>query len=161
MKTEFSEENTFSEDFNSELSGEVAAQLEVLSEEGNEYFDEEDYEKAIAVWKQALKLIPNPKHAFSESFWLESAIGDAYFMSEKNKEALPHFLNAKSSSKENAHDNAFIMLRLGQLYFEANEFENAKEYLLRSYTLDGEEIFQGSKEKYLEFVKENIDLSEI
>ena len=44
MKTEFSEENT-PEDFNAELSDEVATQLEVLSEEGNEYFDEEEYDK--------------------------------------------------------------------------------------------------------------------
>ena len=161
MKTEFSQENTFPQDSNLNLSDEVAAQLEVLSDEGNEYFDEEEYDKAISVWKQALALIPNPQHAFSESFWLESAIGDAYFMLEKNKEALPHFLNAKSNIKENAHENAFIMLRLGQMYFEANEFENAKEYLLLAYTLDGEEIFQGSKEKYLEFLKENMDLSEI
>lgn len=161
MKTEFSEENTFPQDSNLKLSDEVAEQIEVVSQEGNEYFDEEEYDKAIAVWKQALALIPNPHQAFSESFWLESAIGDAYFMSEKNKEALPHFLNAKSNIKEIAQENAFIMLRLGQMYFEANEFENAKEYLLLAYTLDGEEIFQGSKEKYLEFLRENMDLSEI
>ena len=161
MKTEFSQENTFPQDSNLNLSDEVAAQLEVLSDEGNEYFDEEEYDKAIAVWKQALALIPNPQHAFLESFWLESAIGDAYFMLEKNKEAFPHFLNAKSNTKENTYENAFIMLRIGQLYFEANEFENAKEYLLRAYTLDREKIFEGSKEKYLGFLQENIDLSEV
>ena len=161
MKTEFSEENTFPQDSNLKLSDEVAEQIEVVSQEGNEYFDEEEYDKAIAVWKQAVALIPNPQHTFLESFWLESAIGDAYFMLEKNKEALPHFLNGKSNTKENAHENAFIMLRLGQLFFEANQFEDAKAYLLLAYTLDGEEIFQGSKEKYLEFLKENMDLSEI
>ena len=50
MKTEFSEENTFPQDFNAELSDKVAAQSEVFSDEGNEYFDEEEYDKAIAVW---------------------------------------------------------------------------------------------------------------
>lgn len=39
-------------------------------------------------------------------------------------------------------------------------FEKAKEYLLRAYMFEGEEIFEGSKEKYLEFLQENVNLSE-
>jgi len=143
-----------------ELSDAVSDQIESLSEEGNDFFDDEDYEKAIAVWKKALKLIPQPQNTFAETLWLETSIGDAYFMMGNHQEAFPHFLNAKSNIEENAYENPFIMLRVGQLYFEANDFKNAKEYLLRAYMFEGKEIFEGSKEKYFEFLKENVDLSE-
>ena len=142
------------------LSEEISEQIESLSEEGNEYFDDENYENAIKVWKQALALIPNPQNTYTETLWLETSIGDAYFMMGNHQEAFPHFLNAKSNIEENAYENPFIMLRVGQLYFEANDFKNAKEYLLRAYMFEGEEIFEGSKEKYFEFLKENVDLSE-
>jgi tetratricopeptide (TPR) repeat protein len=144
-----------------ELSDEVLEQIESLSEEGNEFFDDEDFEKAITVWKQALALIPNPQNTYAETLWLETSIGDAYFMMQNHQEAFPHFLNAKSNIEENAYENPFIMLRVGQLYFEANDFENAKEYLLRAYMFEGEAIFEGSKEKYFEFLKENVNLSEV
>lgn len=143
-----------------ELSDETSEQIELLSEKGNEFFDDEEYDKAIAVWKQALELIPQPQNAFSENLWLETSIGDAYFMEEKYEKAFPHFLNAKGNIEENAYENPFIMLRVGQLYFEKNDFEKAKEYLLRAYMFEGEEIFEGSKEKYFEFLNKNVDLSE-
>lgn len=142
-----------------EISDEASEQIESLSEEGNEYFDDEDYEKAITVWKQALALIPNPQNTYAEALWLETSIGDAYFMLEKNEEAFPHFLNAKTNIEENAYENPFIMLRIGQLYFEANDLDKAKEYLLRAYMFEGKEIFEGSKEKYFEFLKKHLELS--
>lgn len=139
-----------------ELSDEASEQIESLSEEGNEYFDDENYDKAIGVWKQALALIPNPQNTYAETLWLETSIGDAYFMMENHQDAFPHFLNAKS----NIEENPFIMLRVGQLYFEENDFEKAEEYLLRAYMFEGKEIFEGSKEKYFEFLKQNVELSQ-
>lgn len=58
-----------------ELSDEASEQIESLSEEGNEYFDDENYDKAIAVWKKALALIPNPQNRYAETLWLETSIG--------------------------------------------------------------------------------------
>lgn len=142
------------------LSDEVITQIESLSEEGNDFFDEEDYEKAIAVWKQALELLPQPQNTYAESLWLETSIGDAYFMEGNHTEAMAHFLNAKGNLQENAYENPFIMLRIGQLYFEESNFDQAKEYLLRAYMFEGEAIFEGSKEKYFHFLKENVKLSE-
>lgn len=153
----YSNKNSDSE--NSGISDEVSEQIEALSEEGNDFFDDEDYEKAINVWKQALKLIPEPQNTFSESFWLDTSIGDAYFMEGDHTNSFKHFGNAKNNIAENAYENAFIMLRIGQLFFELNDFDQAKEYLLRAYMFDGIEIFEGSKEKYFDFLKENVNLN--
>jgi len=141
-----------------ELSDAISDQIEALSEEGNEFFDDEEYENAINIWKKALALIPQPQNTFAESLWLETSIGDAYFMLGDHENAMPYFLNAKGNIEENAYENPFIMLRVGQLYFEAGDFENAKEYLLRAYMFEGKEIFEGSKEKYFEFLQENVEL---
>jgi|GEM_PF-130480 len=143
---------------NIELSDAILNQIESWSEEGNEYFDDEEYEKAIDVWKEALATIPKPQNIYSESLWLETSIGDAYFMLGDHENAFLYFLNAKSNIEENAYENAFIMLRVGQLYFEDNDLENAQEYLLRAYMLDGIEIFEGSKEKYFDFLQQNAKL---
>lgn len=142
-----------------DLTDEVAEQIEALSEEGNDFFDDEAYEKAIGVWKQALELLPKPQNTYVESLWLETSIGDAFFMEGNHTEAMVHFLNAKGNLQENAYDNPFIMLRIGQLYFEESNFDQAKEYLLRAYLFEGEAIFEGSKEKYFNFLKENVKLS--
>lgn len=149
-------ENDNSLDF--ELTEIVAEEIESLSEEGNEYFDDEEYEKAIISWTDALNLIPQPQNSFSESLWLETSIGDAFFMAGEHDSALPHFLNAKNNLQENAYENPFIMLRIGQLYFEKGDLKNAKEFLLRAYMLDGIEIFEGSKEKYFLFLSKNVKL---
>lgn len=140
------------------LSEELSVQIESLSEEGNVYFEDEAYENAILVWKRALDFIPKPQHTFAESLWLESSIGDAYFMQKKYDEARFHFNNAMDNIEEIALKNPFILLRTGQLHFEAGTFDEAKEFLLRAYMLEGEEIFEDSDGKYFEFLKENVKL---
>lgn len=75
-----------------DLSEEIINQIEELSEDGNDLFDDEDYEGAIIIWKKALALIPEPQNLYSETVWLETSIGDAYFMMEDNGNAHKHFL---------------------------------------------------------------------
>jgi tetratricopeptide (TPR) repeat protein len=141
-----------------ELSNEICDKIEELSEQGNEYIDEENYTEAIKVWTQALSLIPKPQNVYAESQWLETSIGDAYFLSQNFVKALEHFQNAKNNIEENAYENPFIMLRLGQTLFENQQTEEAKEYLLRAYMFEGEEIFENDDEKYFDFLKQNVEL---
>ena len=141
-----------------ELTDEICEQIEDLSEQGNEYSESENYNEAIKVWKQALSLIPNPQNLYSESQWLEASIGDAYFQLKNYSKALEHFQNAKNNIEENAYENPFIMLRLGQTFLENQQKEKAKEYMLRAYMFEGEEIFENDDEKYFNFLKQNVKL---
>ena len=129
-----------------------------MSENGNIYFDNENYNKAITIWEKSLSLIPNPKNSYSESFWLETSIGDAYFLLGEYTKALEHFENAKGNIEENAYENPFVMLRLGQTLLENSINEEAKEYLLRAYMLEEEEIFKNENKKYFNFLKQNVKL---
>ncbi len=141
-----------------ELTNDVSEQIEELSEKGSEYFEEENYTEAIKVWQRALSKIPDPQNAYAESLWLETSIGDAYFLLVDYEKALAHFQNAKSNIETNAYENPFIMLRLGQTLFENNLNEDAKEYLLRAYMAEGQEIFQSEDDKYFDFLKRNVQL---
>jgi len=141
-----------------ELTDEVCEQIDDLSEQGNEYFEDENYTEAIQIWKQALAFIPQPQNVYAESQWLETSIGDAYFLMDDFTQALEHFQNAKNNIEANAYENPFIMLRLGQTLLENQQPNEAKEYQLRAYMFDGEEIFENDDTKYLKFLKQNVEL---
>jgi len=142
-----------------ELSQEILDQIAELSESGNEYMDEDDFDAAVSMWEEALELIPEPQNTYAESVWLNASIGDAWFLQDDYESALAYFLLAKSNIEENAYQNPFIMLRLGQCYLEAGDTDQAKEFLLRAYMLDGESVFEGEDDKYLTFLKTYVDLS--
>lgn len=132
--------------------------IDQLSEEGNIQCDEGNYQAAIRVWTEALDLVPSPQHVHAESLWLEASIGDAFFLLDDFDNALFHFEKAKQNIIENAYENPFIMLRLGQCYLEDNNSESAQEYLLRAYMMEGRDIFEDESPKYLKFLDDNIDL---
>ncbi|EDM36673.1 hypothetical protein PBAL39_25435 [Pedobacter sp. BAL39] len=142
-----------------ELSQEILDQIAALSESGNEYMDEDDFDAAVSMWEEALELIPDPQNTYAESVWLNASIGDAWFLQDDYESALAYFLLAKSNIEENTYQNPFIMLRLGQCYLEAGDTDLAKEFLLRAYMLDGESVFEGEDDKYLTFLKTYVDLS--
>lgn len=142
-----------------ELAEEVSARIEELSEQGNELFEEEKYQECIEVWSAALALIPEPQNSYGEAFWLETSIGDCYFMLKDFEQSLVHFLNAKGNIETNTYENPFVMLRLGELFLEGDHFNDAKEFLLRAYMLEGEGIFETEDEKYFVFLKQNVELS--
>lgn len=143
-----------------ELSNEVSTKIDALSESGNDCMDEEDFDGAVDAWEEALSLIPEPQNHYVQSVWLNASIGDAYFLQDDFETALTYFLTAKSNVEENVYSNPFIMLRLGECYLEQGDQERAKEFLLRAYLLDPDDIFEGEDEKYLDFLSSNVNLKE-
>lgn len=141
-----------------EISEQLQSELDKHSEEGNKYFDNNEYDKALKIWKKALELIPEPKKNFSESVWFLTSIGDIYFMQGKYEEAFNNFEDAKNNLSGDGINNPFILLRLGQSAFELGKKDFATENLLRAYMLEGKEIFEEDDKKYFEFLKSNIDL---
>ncbi|QES87411.1 immunity protein Imm33 domain-containing protein [Rhizosphaericola mali] len=144
------------------LSQEVAQKIDELAIEGNQLMDDkQDYNGAIGLWKQALTYIPTPQEQYNESIWLEASIGDAYFQSKDYANALFHLKNALENRASNAENNPFIMLRLGQVYFENNSEEWALHYLHKAFQLEKEDIFKEEEKKYFNFLMENIEIEEV
>lgn len=152
------EETDFIRKTMSDLPVAISEEIDELSEIGNECYDDGDYDGAIAVWKEALQLIPEPTHTYAESQWLETSIGDAYFLQQEDAVALDYFLRAKRNIEENAYQNPFLLLRLGQTHLDAGQLEDATEYLIRAYMMEGEELFEEEDDRYFEFLKTRVDI---
>ncbi len=52
--------------------------------------------------------------------------------------------------------NPFILLRLGQTYFELGNMKKAADELVRAYMGVGTEIFEGEDPKYFDLVRASI-----
>lgn len=143
---------------NIKVSEQLQSELDELAEEGNKYFDNNEYDKALEIWKRALDLILEPKKRISETVWFLTSIGDIYFLQGKYEEAFDNFEDARNNLSGEGINNPFILLRLGQSAFELEKKELATENLLRAYMLEGKEIFEEDDKKYFEFLKSNVDL---
>ena len=138
-----------------ELNDKIYDEIVALCEAGDEYCEEEKYDIAIQKYQSALALIPEPKYDWEASTWVYVAIGDAYYMQDKYSDSLNYF--SESLKCPDGTTNPFILLRLGECYYELGNIDQAKEYLLRAFMLEGEEIFDGECEKYFELIQDMVD----
>ena len=141
-----------------EITPEIKVKLDELAVKGNQLEDEEQYEKAIQVWEEGLRLIPEPQQFYSETVWFLAAIGDVYFNQGLHVKAHECFDKARGNLSGEGYGNPFVMLRLGQCCLELGDEKNATEYLLRAYMMEGKEIFDMEEEaKYFNFLRTHVD----
>jgi tetratricopeptide (TPR) repeat protein len=138
------------------LDDDIFEQIESLSEKANQLIDKGNFKKAIDNLNEALELLPDPKEKWEAYSWIVSTIGDAYFLQKNFSRSNDYFNNAYKC--EECLDNPFILLRLGESYYELENHEKAKEFLLQAYMIEGEKIFKGEK-KYFTWLKKNVKLN--
>ena len=131
-------------------------QILEYSSKGEKYFDQQQFDKAISEYEKALALVPSPQSDWDASTWLNTALGDSYFLNKEYEPALNYFYNAFSGP--NAIDNPFINMRIGQCLFELNNLEKSEDYFLKAFMLDGEKVFRADGKKYLNYMKKKYDL---
>lgn len=139
-----------------ELDDQLYSRILAFSNQGEKYFDQRQFDKAIAEYEQALSLIPMPQSDWEASTWINTALGDSYFLMKKYEPALNYFYDAYKGP--NANDNPFINMRIGQCLFELNNLEKSEDYLLKAFMLDGEKVFRADSNKYLNYLKQKYDL---
>lgn len=137
-----------------ELDDKIYAQIIRLCEEGDSLIDEEEFDKAIEKYSNALELVPLPKTDWEASTWIFTALGDTYFINEDYDMAKNNFYNALNCP--DGFSNPLILMRLGESLFECRELEKAKEYLLKAYLLEGYKIFNEEDDKYFELIRDII-----
>ncbi|SHG41624.1 tetratricopeptide repeat protein [Pedobacter caeni] len=138
-----------------ELDDELYEQIESLSEEGNEFVDEDDYAAALEKFKEALVLVPEPKTKWEAAFWLYASMGDMYLFLEDYEASADAFYYALNCP--DGQESGFVHLRLGEALYEINKKEDALQHLLRAYMLEGKELFNDEEEKYYDFLKNNVE----
>lgn len=136
------------------LDDETYKQLVSLAEEGDDLLAAHEIEKAMEKYRSALAILPDPKFQWELSTYIYAALGDAFFLDDKNEDALVSYQCAFNSA--GGEENPYVCLMLGESWFELGETEKAREYLLRAYRIEGEAIFEDEEPKYFELIKEQI-----
>lgn len=129
----------------------VEARIQELFARGDTLLGEDRFAQAIALYQQALELIPEPVKAHRLAAHAHANLGDAYLLLKRYEEARRAFQDAVES-KQGA-GNAYVQLRLGQCAYELGDLGQAEEHLAHAHALKGEEIFEGEEEKYLRFIR--------
>jgi tetratricopeptide (TPR) repeat protein len=137
-----------------EPSDEIFDKIEELSEQGNVFSEDSEFDKAIEIWSSALDLLPEPKTDFEAYTWLSASTGDALYFLERYEEAKHYFYNALNGL--NGYGNPFVHYRLGQCLIILGNEEDGIQSLLKAYMLDGEDIFHQDDEgaPYLQKLRE-------
>lgn len=130
-----------------------------LCTRANKFVDDENYEKAISYFKKALKLIPEPVEDSSMATWILVGIGESLFLQGSYTRAL-RYMNHAVACRDGL-GNPFIHFSLGQLNYEVQNFERAKDEFIRVYMLGEMELFQNADVKYFDFLRKEVDLREI
>ncbi|MCV0397646.1 MAG: hypothetical protein K5872_17550 [Rhizobiaceae bacterium] len=139
------------------LDDETHAEVERLSELGNAALDDFDNPRlAIRHWNEALALLPDPKSDWEAATWLHASIGEGYFALGEFDEAEQSFRDAYACP--GGIENPLIPLRIGQCAFELERPQDAREFLLRAYMLEGDDIFEDEDEKYFSFLRSEVEL---
>ncbi len=134
-----------------ELNNEIYIKVKECSRLGEMFFEVGEYKFAIEKYKKALEILPHPKNQWEAATWLNTALGDSYFMVDSYEEAKNYLFDALNCP--NGTENPFILLRLGQSLWELDEKRKALEYLLKAYILEGEKIFKDEDVKYINVIK--------
>jgi tetratricopeptide (TPR) repeat protein len=136
----------------SQLHDEIQAKID----RGDEFLNADDFARAAELYREAVALIPGPKHLHEVSLPVFTALGEAYFYAGNYHEALAAFQAALKAP--GGVENPLLHLRFGQAYFESGDLNRAANSLTRAYALDGRTVFDGEDDKYLSFLATRIEL---
>jgi len=137
-----------------EIPDEIYDKIEKWSEEGNNFFEREQFTQALKKYKAALKLVPEPKSDWEASTWLYTSIGDVHFSENDFDKAKENYYSALNCP--DGH-NPYVNLSLGQTLYELEESETSRKFLLLAYMSEGNEIFEDEDPKYIGHITDLIE----
>lgn len=87
-----------------------------------------------------------------------SELGDFYINMKEWDKALKQYNETINCMNEalkcpEGLGNPYINLRIGESYFELEEWSNAKRYLIEAYLVEGTDIFEGESQKYYKLIE--------
>jgi len=133
-----------------ELNDRVYKEITKLSAKGDKLAEKERFEEALKLYITALEKLPVPIYDWEAATWLLAAIGDMYFQLQKYDESINQFFEAQKCP--DGIGNPFICVRIGECFYELDNFPKAKEYLLQAYMLADREVFLDADPKYFELI---------
>ena len=137
-----------------EMNEAIYQKITHLCEQGDQAADDEQFETAKKKYLEAFDLIPEPKEDWEASTWVTVALGDVYYFTEQYEDALNYYFHAMRCP--DGLGNPYVLLRLGECFFELGNLEQAQSHLLQAYMMEGDEIFEDEDPKYFNHIKDLI-----
>ena len=137
-----------------ELSESTYRRIAEYCDKGEAMYESGAFHKAISNYEKALDLLPNPKEDWEAATWICTALSDAYAELDENEESMSYLLMAEKSP--GGTTNPYIQLQLGIAYYDRLDLNQARDYLLRAYMLEGDDIFEDLEAKYLSAIQDLI-----
>jgi len=133
-----------------ELTDSVHDEIKRLCAIGDKHAGRRAYPDALASYRAAWELLPEPKTDWEAATWILVAIGDANVLGGD-------FIAGRDNLSKAMHcpgaiGNPFIHFRLGQCQFELGNLDRAADELMRAYMGAGRDIFDQHDPKYFRFL---------
>lgn len=125
--------------------------IDRLITEGEGFADVGHYEDALARFQAAWDFLPEPREEQERAVEILAALADCQFYLgawEQCRQAVQHAFRCGAEV-----DNPFFRLRLGQSLYELGDEEEAANWLVPVYLLEGRAPFAADDPKYLEFFR--------
>jgi hypothetical protein len=127
----------------------IASRIQPLCKEGDRLAEAQP-ELAIARYREALEILPEPKQQWLAATWILTAIGDTAYGAGDLALAQASFQGIDTF--KGWHANPFIRLRRGQVAFDTGDMESAANELACAFMAGGYGILETADEKYARFV---------
>lgn len=132
-----------------ELSPKYSVEGYIL--EAEKAFSNDALDLAIDNYKKALTYT-NYRKDEEQAARILVSLGDCFYLKKDYKEARRYY--QKAFELPNGVSNAYVLLRMGELFFDEGNQERAKYYLLQAYLIEGAELFEDEDRKYLNLIKD-------
>jgi hypothetical protein len=128
---------------------------ERLFAEGEKLADAEEDAEALARFRAAWNVLPEPKDEQELAGRILAAIADSHFHLGEWEECWRAVQHAFRCGED--INNRFLRLRLGQSLYELGDEQEAANWLVPVYIQEGREPFESDDPKYLEFFWARLD----
>lgn len=133
----------------SDINQPLEQRIVTIVEEGNHFHDTKAYEKALAEYANAWRLLPEPKLDWEISGWIAACLYSANF-------DMAYFTEAKKWAEVALHVRASDidtapLIDLGMVCYELEQYDAAYQYFHDAYCYGKKRAFQERPKKYLDF----------
>jgi tetratricopeptide (TPR) repeat protein len=149
--------------YKNQLPEDLNQQVMNLSKEGGRFQMGHKNLKAVDSFIKAYELLPAPKDQWNFTSALLRNIAENYYLKAffdcKTKEESKKYYHLSLKYFEEYMKNptqvglAINHSKIGRIWYELGDFENAKEELVRAYMAEGKEWFDDLDSKYYELIK--------
>lgn len=120
---------------------------------GDDHLENDRFEKALETYQAAWDLLPDPAEECTAAPSILTSMGNAKFHLGNFQEAITDLSRALELADQS--DAPFLLLRLGQCFYECGDHEQAAEELSIACIAAGTILFENDDPKYLEFLLSN------